>query len=142
VLASPQWAAADSLLPTDPGFVADCRQALADSLSLPCPEEPPPVSPEDLDLMQHYLHALNSAAAPQPATDNCLLKREKGGKKAGKIPHQSYLIYNLKTLNTWFPSSRLGTSDSLRSSCFATFFIFRIVKPPVPAFRIFSVSLG
>jgi hypothetical protein len=84
LLASPQWAEAESLLPTDPRFVADCRQALADNLSLPCPEEPPFVAPEDLDLMQHYLHALNPDAAPIPSTENCLLKREKGGKKPKK----------------------------------------------------------
>jgi hypothetical protein len=62
LLASPQWAGA-SLLPTDPRFVAACRQALADSLLAPCPEtvpvtnsaepaalrpEPPPDLPDGL----------------------------------------------------------------------------------------------
>jgi hypothetical protein len=30
-------------------------------------------------------------------------------------------LYNLSISLIWFPSSRLGTSNSLRSSCFATF---------------------
>jgi hypothetical protein len=91
LLVTPQWAAAGSLLPTDPRFLADCHQALADSLFSPCPEEPSSPAPEDLDLMQQYLQALNPDATPQPAagnrkpeTANCLVKREKNGKKVGK----------------------------------------------------------
>ncbi len=37
-LASPQWAAQDSLLPTDPQLFTDSHQAIAASLFFPCPE--------------------------------------------------------------------------------------------------------
>ena len=41
LLASPQWTTQSSLLPTDPQFIADTHQALADCLFFPCPEPPP-----------------------------------------------------------------------------------------------------
>ncbi len=40
VLASPQWAAQDSLLPTDSKIITDAHQALADDLFFPCQELP------------------------------------------------------------------------------------------------------
>ena len=46
LLVSPQWAG-PSLLPTDPQFVAACRQALADSIFAPCPETVPVTNPAE-----------------------------------------------------------------------------------------------
>jgi hypothetical protein len=40
LLASPQWTSQGSLLPTDPRFIADSRQALAQNFFSPCPEIP------------------------------------------------------------------------------------------------------
>jgi hypothetical protein len=102
LLASTQWAEAGSLLPTDPQFVAGCHQALADSLFAPCPESAPGLEEalavgqlDDADLaelaklhpelLQELVAALpqregSCACGPNP------VKREKGGKKAGKTP--------------------------------------------------------
>ena len=41
VLASPQWQAQDSLLPTEAAFLAAGHKNLAESLFRPCPEPPP-----------------------------------------------------------------------------------------------------
>ncbi len=41
LLASPEWFSQGSLLPTDPRFLADSHQALADDLFFPCPAPPP-----------------------------------------------------------------------------------------------------
>ena len=49
LLASPQWTTQSSLLPTDPQFIADTHQALADCLFFPCPEPPPIPADEDDD---------------------------------------------------------------------------------------------
>ena len=43
LLTTPQYLSRESFLPTDPQFITDCRQSLADGLGFPCPELP--VSP-------------------------------------------------------------------------------------------------
>jgi hypothetical protein len=97
ILASPQWAAQDSLLPNDPQILAAKRQALTGTLLSPCPDtQAAPQSPaslEDLDLFQENLLALAQPAA-QPQTKNLKLatanhlsrKWEKSGKSPGKTP--------------------------------------------------------
>ena len=49
LLASPQWTSQDSLLPTDPQFIADTHQTLADGLFFPCPEPPPDPRADDAE---------------------------------------------------------------------------------------------
>ncbi len=95
ILASPQWAAQDSLLPNDPQILAAKRQTLTGTLLSPCPDTPAapqsPASLEDLDLFQENLLALAQPAA-QPQTENRKLatanrlakKWEKSGKSPGK----------------------------------------------------------
>jgi hypothetical protein len=89
LLASPQWTASGSLLPTEPGFLAACHQALADSFFSPCPEpddeddslaEPADLTPELLSgLLAGLSQSLGSSGSqPHPAG------WEKGGKKSGK----------------------------------------------------------
>jgi hypothetical protein len=99
LLASPQWAEAGSLLPTDPGFLAACHKALADSFFSPCPEP----SDRDQDLAAGQLHEAARAeraemnpeqlqdplaSMPQSLSVNGCgphsAKREKGGKKAAQ----------------------------------------------------------
>jgi hypothetical protein len=92
LLASPQWAAPGSLLPTDPQFVAGCHQALAHSLFSPCPESD---APEEA-----LVHDPRSEAAltepaglsqslGEPGSEPHPAGRKKGGKKPGKTPCQN-----------------------------------------------------
>jgi hypothetical protein len=101
LLASTEWAEPGKLLPTDPQFVVGCHQALAHSLSAPCPEpsdqaqalaagqmdEADLAELADLhpELLQELIAGLNQSldacgCEPYPA------KREKGGKKPGNTP--------------------------------------------------------
>lgn len=86
-LASPQWATQASLLPHDPNIMALSRQALAGTLSSPCPDDAPPAaspdSPEDLALLQQLFPAL---ATPPATVAQPPQRREKNGKSPGKTP--------------------------------------------------------
>jgi hypothetical protein len=87
ILASPQWAAQDSLLPNDPKLLAVSRQTLAGTLTTPCPETPAnPASPDPLEAQDLITENLLSLAPPtgQPKNPKGLFpKREKSGKLPG-----------------------------------------------------------
>ncbi len=111
ILASPQWAAQDSLLPHDPQVLAASRQSLAGTLLSPCPDTaaapPSPVSQEDLDLLQQLLPGLtltekNGAgvlpvnSCPDPKHTNRKLGTKnrlfKQWEKSGKLPGKASLV--------------------------------------------------
>ena len=95
ILTSPQWAAQpESFLPDDPTIMTACREALAGTLSTPCPAEPPPspapASPENPD--HAALQEDVSISAPpksiaenrKPKTENRLPEKwEKSGNSPG-----------------------------------------------------------
>jgi hypothetical protein len=94
IMANPQWAAQDSLLPAAPDLMSLGRQSLAATLYSPCPETPADAptqaSPEELALMQQFLQVLGSepdlptlTVNRKPKPENRLSKREKGGKLPG-----------------------------------------------------------
>jgi hypothetical protein len=88
LLASPQWAAPGSLLPTAPQFVAGSRQALAHSLLAPCPA---PGSPEEALVNSPLPEAVLSQLVAGPGGDPHPAGWEKGGKNsAQKINHYKY----------------------------------------------------
>jgi hypothetical protein len=94
ILANPQWASQDSLLPAAPDLMSLSRQSLAATLSSPCPETPADAptsaSSKELALNQQFLHILGSepdlptlTGNRKLKTENLLAKREKGGKLPG-----------------------------------------------------------
>jgi hypothetical protein len=107
LLASPQAVAAGSLLPTDPQFLVEGRQAVADSLLTPCPE---PGSGDEaladlgLDQLQALLAGLTGADGPAPCPAPPAW-RAKGGKKAGKTPPATCNSESLQTVEEMSPSS-------------------------------------
>jgi hypothetical protein len=104
LLASPQWADQGSLLPTDPQIIVSSHQALAAFLFAACPE--PSQQAEPLAAVPGAETALADLADLNPENLQALLaglsqsldsgrgdphppKREKGGKKPGKITSRS-----------------------------------------------------
>jgi hypothetical protein len=94
ILTSPQWITQAGLLPYDPGITSRSRQAVAETLATPCPENVASDSPADLPLNSDALQALfttllQPAASAnhnrKPKTENRKLF-SRGGKLPGKTP--------------------------------------------------------
>ncbi len=85
VLASPQWAAQDSLLPTDSNIITDAHQALADDLFFPCQELPAAL--ED-DLKEEEISEISPLQTRKPELATLpKIQREISAKLPKKSPH-------------------------------------------------------
>jgi hypothetical protein len=121
ILISPQWANQTGLLPADPGLMSLGRQSLAATLSSPCPETPADAptlaSPDELALMQQFLHILGSESAPATSADNRKLETENRffkREKSGKLPGKTTFIK--KNTKAYQKDSRLEKSAGKNSA--------------------------
>ncbi len=101
IMASPQWATQDSLLPTDPRIITDTHQALAHDLFFRCPEPPPA-----LDAAAEAEE--NDAAAKTPEIS--LLETR------NPEPETLLANLNLELLQKVFPSLDLTVADAQQTA--------------------------